>query len=88
MTKLGMNSIAKASTAAAAELVWKLLSIPVHSCEWNSFSMAIATIQANSEITSCTKPRTNPTAPPPISSRKTKTSSAVTPPALADARSL
>ena len=33
---------------------------PVHSCVWNSLSMAIATIQASSDITSCTKPRTKP----------------------------
>ena len=64
-------------------LVWKLLIEPVHSCVWNSFSMAIATIQASSEITSWTKPRTKPTAAPPISNRKTKTSSAVTSAALA-----
>ena len=50
--KLGRNRIAKASTAAAAELVWKLLIRPVHSCAWNSLSMAIPTSHANSEITS------------------------------------
>src|SRR6185369_15235700 len=76
--KLGRKRMAKASTAAADELVWKLLMRPVHSCAWNSFSIAMATIHANSEMTSCTKPRTKPTAAPPISNRKTKTSSAVT----------
>src|SRR5438874_1862078 len=57
--------------------------MPVHSCVWNSFSIAIAMTQAKSEITSCTNPRTNPTAAPPIRRRNTKTSSAVIGAALA-----
>ncbi len=77
--KLGTNRIAKASTAPAAGLVWNELSSPLHSWLWNSLRIAIATIQASSETTSCTKPRTNPTAPPPISNRNTNTSSAVMP---------
>src|SRR4029079_14538108 len=76
--KLGMNRSANARTAAAADPHPKELISPVHSCVWNSFSMAIATIHANREMTSCTKPRTNPIAAEPISRRKTKTSSAGT----------
>src|SRR6185369_637819 len=87
-TKLGTNRIARASTAAAAGLKWKLFSSPLHSCVWNSFSIAMPTIHASSEITSCTKPRTKPTAAPPISSRNTKTSSAVIIAALATSLSL
>ena len=76
--KLGTNRIANASTAAAGELQPKELMRPVHNCVWNSLSIAMATTQANSEMTSWTKPRTNPTAALPKRRRKTKTSSAVT----------
>src|SRR3954452_8692301 len=86
-TKLGTNRIAKASTAAAAEPQPKLLISPLHSWLWNSFSMATATTQANSEMTSCTKPRTKPMAAPPMRSRNTKTSSAVIGAALAERKS-
>src|SRR5206468_1342588 len=55
-----------------------------HSCEWKSLSIAMATTHASSEITSCTNPRTKPTAAPPIRSRNTKTSSAVISAALAN----
>ena len=66
-----------AEAAAEAGLEWNVFSRPVHNWVWNSLSIAIPTIHANSEITSCTNPRTKPIAAPPMSSRNTKMSSAV-----------
>src|SRR5687768_3444521 len=74
--KLGMNSRAKATTAAPAGVPTGSVR-PVDSWVWNSLSIAIATTQANSDSTSWTKPRTKPMIAPPPRSRMTKMSSAL-----------
>src|SRR5688500_3937719 len=74
--KLGMNSKAKATTAAPAGVPTASVR-PVDSWVWNSLSIAMATTQANSDSTSWTKPRTKPMIAPPPSSRMTKMSSAL-----------
>ena len=75
--KLGMNNKAKASTAGGSQAAGHRSRQPIPQLGVEQLQHRDRHNHANSEMISWTKPRTKPMAAPPISSRKTKMSSAV-----------